>query len=838
MANEKIKIDVSVSGGKSVNEAADAMSRLDNATRAADKSTTNLTQTFEEANGKGVKPLSEQLGQLEDRLYELAQAGNKGSKEFNDLATEIARLKIAQNEADAVTDKLSKTIGEKLVGKVQTATDAFTLADVALKGLGVSSKSTEELMAGLVVAKGVADSFSSLEASTGIMTKLGTAIKATTVYKKADAVATKSITAVQWLWNAAMAANPIGAIIVAVTALIAAGYFLVTMFQKAAAETKNATKINKDLNTVLKAQQSILDKNTSQLAENNKKKYELATASGLSKDALRALEKQLLAEEIAQGKVNYQTAEGTKELAKQQVQALKNAGASKELIKAAQDTANEAIKAYNVQVTSYNGLLKSQREATHKYNVEDVALATENRKKRAEAAKQASDKKAEDRKSERESVKRELKDAEDKAIEDAKKEAEKAAQALKNSNDKLVEQTRAKIEDISELNADATERELEGDTYAYNEKLRLITKNRDDATSLLKETFDKGLIEQEEYNKSKSIIDARYTQDLKVTEEENTEVLKANKEKQQLLLDGVLQANESRFVTERREYQNHLDKQIEILRDSLKLGQITQAEFDVKSKELYDNAIAYRKASIKEEEEEIRKAKNAERLAQTNGALQAASEIAAAISSINEDAAEKEIMKQNTLTDDKIAAKRKELESGKISQIEFDKFKAAAEAALVRKTNEIEEKAFLNNKKASIAAAIISTAQSAISSYTSLSGIPVVGVPLGIAAAVAATAAGISNISKIKATTFESSGDGSTAIATPISLDEGSGASDAPTPPSISLYGQAIGTSNSGVNTQTAGLNQQTEVRAYVVESDITDTQNTLSKYKQRSEIG
>ena len=39
-------------------------------------------------------------------------------------------------------------------------------------------------------------------------------------------VATLAATAAQWLWNAAMSANPIGAVIIAVMALVAAGYFL------------------------------------------------------------------------------------------------------------------------------------------------------------------------------------------------------------------------------------------------------------------------------------------------------------------------------------------------------------------------------------------------------------------------------------------------------------------------------------------------------------------------------------------------------------------------------------------------------------------------------------
>ena len=59
----------------------------------------------------------------------------------------------------------------------------------------------------------------------------------------------------------------------------------------------------------------------------------------------------------------------------------------------------------------------------------------------------------------------------------------------------------------------------------------------------------------------------------------------------------------------------------------------------------------------------------------------------------------------------------------------------------------------------------------------------------------------------------------------------------APTPPSISLFSSGIGSSSVELTSQGIG-SRQTSFRAYVVESDITDTQNTLNRYKQRSEIG
>ena len=59
---------------------------------------------------------------------------------------------------------------------------------------------------------------------------------------------------------------------------------------------------------------------------------------------------------------------------------------------------------------------------------------------------------------------------------------------------------------------------------------------------------------------------------------------------------------------------------------------------------------------------------------------------------------------------------------------------------------------------------------------------------------------------------------------------------EAPTPPSLSLFGQALPGSE-GAGQQGPGMRQQT-IRAVVVESDITGTQNRLQNYQQRAEVG
>lgn len=121
-------------------------------------------------------------------------------------------------------------------------------------------------------------------------------------------------------------------------------------------------------------------------------------------------------------------------------------------------------------------------------------------------------------------------------------------------------------------------------------------------------------------------------------------------------------------------------------------------------------------------------------------------------------------------------------------------------------------------KAAAIAAATISTYQSAQDSYKSLAGIPIIGPVLGAAAAAAAIVSGIGQVKKITSTPVPTlGGKGAPTI--------GSGTAPqpapAPTPPAFNVVGQ-------GATSQLAsviGEQSQEPVRAYVVSNDVTTAQ-------------
>lgn len=94
---------------KQVHKAEDAFEELN-------KSGKNLTATFEEIYGEGVQPMTTRIGELEDRMYELALAGQQNTKEFQDMAVEAGRLRQTILETDRQVDLLAENRGLSVVG--------------------------------------------------------------------------------------------------------------------------------------------------------------------------------------------------------------------------------------------------------------------------------------------------------------------------------------------------------------------------------------------------------------------------------------------------------------------------------------------------------------------------------------------------------------------------------------------------------------------------------------------------------------------------------------------------------------------------------------------------
>jgi hypothetical protein len=350
---EKIIYDIRV-------ESDDAVAGIDKLNTA----TKGLDASFEDVYGD-IKPLTGRLGELEDRMYELAQAGDTTSKEFSTLSDEASRLKRVQKEVDTQLDRTSRTLNEKFSNAVDVASSSLVIAEGAMSALGVSSKTSEESMAIMVNAIAGAQALKSLNDTTNIFTSIGTAIKGTVVFQKAATTA-------QWLWNTAMAANPIGAVVAVIAALITAGYALITMFDDSTeAADKNTTAIKK-LNEAIDEQTGADNRRMKQLKKQLKQELAMLKAQGKSKEEIRD----------AELKGNEKL---TKEAEKQRNKATENLRkANKELIRLkaegtpAQVEEQEKLvakleKVEKTYIDNVNGYIEDRKDLVFSYKIEDTS---------------------------------------------------------------------------------------------------------------------------------------------------------------------------------------------------------------------------------------------------------------------------------------------------------------------------------------------------------------------------------------------------------------------------------------------------------------------------------
>jgi len=174
---------------------------------------------------------------------------------------------------------------------------------------------------------------------------------------------------------------------------------------------------------------------------------------------------------------------------------------------------------------------------------------------------------------------------------------------------------------------------------------------------------------------------------------------------------------------------------------------------------------------------------------------------------------------QDTLNKQENAAAQEEIEAKKAAAREQW---LAAGANTLNQASELLGRSTDAGKAAAIAAATIETYQSAVSSYNSLSGIPVVGPALGAVAAGVAVASGIANVKKILSVKTPKGGGGGGVPG---------GGSPVATPASPQAQFNIVGQSSNNQLAQTIAGAQQQPVQAFVVAGEVS-TQQALDRNK------
>lgn len=135
------------------------------------------------------------------------------------------------DSAEAVNNRLNNSIGslKTSIGTIvlQVLEPLVNALTVVISVFNKMPQPLKTITAGLLMAfAGFALLLGPITTLLGLLQMLGVEITAVTILEKAQAVTTRIAAAAQWLWNAAMEANPIGILIIAITALIAALTYL------------------------------------------------------------------------------------------------------------------------------------------------------------------------------------------------------------------------------------------------------------------------------------------------------------------------------------------------------------------------------------------------------------------------------------------------------------------------------------------------------------------------------------------------------------------------------------------------------------------------------------
>ena len=172
---EKRTIDINIKNN--ADEATKDFNTFNDALDETAKSAKNVNSTFEEVYGD-LQPLTTRLGEAEDRLYELALAGDTTSKEYQELLTKVGEYRKVQIQTDLAVDGAATTLTQKLGSALNGVTSGFAATQGAMALFGSENEALEEsllkVQSALAIQQGVdglRTSYKELGGATGIATK-------------------------------------------------------------------------------------------------------------------------------------------------------------------------------------------------------------------------------------------------------------------------------------------------------------------------------------------------------------------------------------------------------------------------------------------------------------------------------------------------------------------------------------------------------------------------------------------------------------------------------------------------------------------------------------------
>lgn len=406
---------------KSMNDLSDATEEV---ARSMDKSA-----TFAQRYGEELQPLTTRIGEAEDRLYELALAGDKTSQEYQDLLETVSRYRQVQIQTDQVVDGASQTMAQKLGGSIGGVTAGFELAQGAAGAFGVESEKLQETLLKVQSASAIAQGFQGIKEAIPSFKALGQSAK----------------NALQGI-KAGVAATGIGLLLVAVGTLVA---YWDEIKEAVGGVSDEQDRLNQQAEKNVAIQQAKLDALNGQ---DNVLKLQGKSEREIAELKIKQLDALLIASE-AQLEQQRNTKKAEVEATKRNFDILKivaKAGAEMSAlslrllvapIDAVLETANlvsETLGLGKISATNINKEITKLTEAASEGLSKFIFDPNEVAKESNETIKETKNS-IEKIKNERAGLQLSIKAIDDKALEDKKKNADEAAKAEEEAKKKQLE---------------------------------------------------------------------------------------------------------------------------------------------------------------------------------------------------------------------------------------------------------------------------------------------------------------------------------------------------------------------------------------------------------------
>lgn len=376
--------------------------------------------------------LRSQLKEAQADVAALAEKFGATSKEATDAAKKAAKLKDAIGDAKDLTDAFNPDAKFGALSKsLSGAMDGFQAVQGAMGMFGAESADVEKALLKVQSAMAMAQGVQGVMESVDSFKTLITQVKSFTIVQKIS-------TALQWLWNTAMEANPVMAIATAIIAVLAVGYKLISWLMDSSEANEEAAAATKRNTEALNKQKAAADKAGDSLKEKNGHEYNMAKAAGKSADALRKLALKHADEQIALEEASVATARNTYEKERNTLAAYKMAGMSDEVIEKQRELVTKTREALKEEYADLKAAYQNKRNVISQNQVEIQQELTDAKNKEIELEKEKQDK-----------IKEQQQDAHDKAIEaleDIKKNNRDATDVFKSEYDKQVRDIKEKYD--------------------------------------------------------------------------------------------------------------------------------------------------------------------------------------------------------------------------------------------------------------------------------------------------------------------------------------------------------------------------------------------------------